>query len=114
VKNLEEQLLKLCNELKQAQIKLDDAENMKRNLQDRSDNSLTFKEVANAQLGCIYLIKNTVNQLIFSILIKIIFYFSSKKCLFFQHHYSSLNVTRFCSRNLILILSKLKTVVVFL
>jgi len=68
VKNLEEQLLKLCNELKQAQIKLDDAENMKRNLQDRSDNSLTFKEVANAQLGCIYLIKNTVNQLL--ILIK--------------------------------------------
>ncbi|KAL1275494.1 hypothetical protein QQF64_035117 [Cirrhinus molitorella] len=35
VKNLEDQLLKLCNELKQAQIKLDEAENMKRNLQDR-------------------------------------------------------------------------------
>uniref|UniRef100_A0A8C1WU45 Optineurin n=1 Tax=Cyprinus carpio TaxID=7962 RepID=A0A8C1WU45_CYPCA len=35
VKNLEDQLLKLCNELKKAQIKLDEAENMKRNLQDR-------------------------------------------------------------------------------
>ncbi|RXN25715.1 optineurin [Labeo rohita] len=35
VKNLEDQLLKLCNELKQAQIKLDEAENMKKNLQDR-------------------------------------------------------------------------------
>uniref|UniRef100_A0A671SKP3 Optineurin n=1 Tax=Sinocyclocheilus anshuiensis TaxID=1608454 RepID=A0A671SKP3_9TELE len=35
VKNLEDQLLKLCNELKQAQVKLDEAENMKRNLQDR-------------------------------------------------------------------------------
>uniref|UniRef100_Q5RI56-2 Isoform 2 of Optineurin n=1 Tax=Danio rerio TaxID=7955 RepID=Q5RI56-2 len=35
VKNLEDQLLKLCNELKQAQIKLDEAESMKRNLQDR-------------------------------------------------------------------------------
>ncbi|XP_056312003.1 optineurin isoform X1 [Danio aesculapii] len=35
VKNMEDQLLKLCNELKQAQIKLDEAENMKRNLQDR-------------------------------------------------------------------------------
>ncbi|XP_067284171.1 optineurin [Pseudorasbora parva] len=35
VKNLEDQLLKLCNELKQAQVKLDDAEDMKRNLQDR-------------------------------------------------------------------------------
>ncbi len=37
VKNLEDQLLKLCNELKQAQIKLDEAESMKRNLQDRSE-----------------------------------------------------------------------------
>lgn len=37
VKNLEGQLLNLCNELKQAQIKLDEAENMKRNLQDRSE-----------------------------------------------------------------------------
>lgn len=41
VKNLEEQLLKLCNELKQAQIQLDDAENMKRNQQDRSESQST-------------------------------------------------------------------------
>ncbi|TRY55447.1 hypothetical protein DNTS_004882 [Danionella cerebrum] len=35
VKNLEDQLLKLCDELKRAQIKLEEAENMKKNLQDR-------------------------------------------------------------------------------
>lgn len=45
VKNLEDQLLKLCNELKQAQIKLDDAENMKRNLQDRSVLTMSYASI---------------------------------------------------------------------
>ncbi|KAG1952609.1 optineurin [Pimephales promelas] len=51
VKNLEEQLLKLCNELKQAQIKLDDAENMKRNLQDRCKDLEQDLATVRAQLG---------------------------------------------------------------
>ncbi len=74
VKNLEDQLLKLCNELKQAQIKLDEAENMKRNLQDRSETP-----VNNNLYTVIFLLKqiryflNNKNTLIFMFII-IMFY----------------------------------------
>ncbi|XP_051976856.1 optineurin-like [Xyrauchen texanus] len=51
VKALKEQLKKLCNEMKQAQIKLDEAENMKKNLQDRCKELEQDLHTLKTQLG---------------------------------------------------------------
>ncbi|XP_051544520.1 optineurin-like [Myxocyprinus asiaticus] len=51
VKTLKDQLMKLCNELKQAQIKLDEAEGMKKNLQDRCKDLEQDLNTLKTQLG---------------------------------------------------------------
>lgn len=73
VKNLEDQLLKLCNELKQAQIKLDEAENMKRNLQDRSETPVNNNLYSFFLLKQIIYFLNNKNTLIIMFII-IMFY----------------------------------------